>query len=285
MSPDCSPSPTADCEPGGTRAPVRVRSTDPARPAARCSGRFGTLGLVARDMMSELRRALHSGDGVAMVTAASAAGFDCCLQLVGEVLIAALDYAAAGADDLVGRCVAALRVRDWDGDQQLADTLVQVRSGVGSELIELAVDLEQLADLLDASHDSGPGRLDLVTGEAWPGVAFEDEWTDEPDDDEADDGERWLAVWPLGSRAAYRDMVDFAATRTDAGLVDRLEIALDGRGAFGRFKHVLADWPTDLQDWFAFSDDRRRGRARAWLVDAGYRARPSRPTSHPDDAG
>jgi len=236
--------------------------------------------------MAELRRALYSEDGAAMVAAVSAAGFDRCLQLVGEVLIAALDRAAAGADHLAGRCVAALRARDWDGDQQLADTLEQARAGVPSgELIDLAVELEQLADLLDAGQDSGPGRLDLVTGEAWPEAAFEDEWADEPDDEDADDDDRWLAVWPLGSRAAYGDMADFAATRTDAGLIDRLEIALDGRGAFGRFKHVLADRPEDRQDWFAFSDDRRRGRARAWLADAGYRARPSRPTSQPEDAG
>jgi hypothetical protein len=227
--------------------------------------------------MVELRRALYSGDGAAMVAAVSAAGFDRGLQLVGEVLIAALDHAAAGVDDLAGRCLAALRARDWDGDQQLADTIEQARAGIrSSELRELAADLEQLADLLDAGQDSGPGRLDLITGEAWPGAAFEFEWTDEPEDAEVADSERWLAVWPLGSRAAYRDMADFAATRTDPGLVGRLEIALDGRGAFGRFKRVLADWPDDREDWFAFSDDRRRGRARAWLADAGYRARPAR---------
>jgi hypothetical protein len=232
--------------------------------------------------MSQLRRAVYDGDGPAMVAAVSAAGFDGCLQLVGEVLIGALDRAAPGADDLAGRCVAALRARDWDGDRQLADTLEQTRARVRSrELVELAVDLEQLADLLDAGPDSGPGRLDLVTGEAWPQAAFEDEWTDEPNDDQTNDAERWLTVWPLGSSPAYRDMADFAATRTDPALVGRLEIALDGRGAFSRFKHVLANWPTDRQDWFAFSDDRRRGRARAWLAEAGYRARPSRPPPHP----
>jgi hypothetical protein len=39
--------------------------------------------------MAELRRAFCSGDGAAMVAAASAAGFDRCLLLVGEVLIVA----------------------------------------------------------------------------------------------------------------------------------------------------------------------------------------------------
>jgi hypothetical protein len=74
------------------------------------------------------------------------------------------------------------------------------------------------------------------------------------------------------SGAAYRDMVDFAETRTDARLAGMLEVVLDGRGAFRRFKNVLFDWPEDCQEWFVLSDDRRSGRARAWLVGAGYRA-------------
>ena len=82
--------------------------------------------------MSELRRSLHSGDGAVMVAAVTAAGFDRSLQLVGEVVIAALDRAAAGADDLARRCAAVLRARDWDRDQQLADTLERARAGVGS---------------------------------------------------------------------------------------------------------------------------------------------------------
>jgi hypothetical protein len=48
------------------------------------------------------------------------------------VVIAALDRAAAGADDLARRCAAVLRARDWDRDQQLADTLERARAGVGS---------------------------------------------------------------------------------------------------------------------------------------------------------
>ncbi|HEY7813295.1 MAG TPA: hypothetical protein VIC62_08665, partial [Nakamurella sp.] len=171
---------------------------------------------MAGEVMSRLRRAVYDGDGPAMVAAVSAAGVGGCLRLVGEVLVGALDWAAVGADDLAGPCVAALRARDWVGDRQPADTLEQTRAGIRSgELVELAVDLEQLADLLDAGPDSGPGRLDLVTGKAWPQPVFEDEWTDEPNDDQTNDAERWLTVWPLGSRAAYRDMADFAATRTD----------------------------------------------------------------------
>ena len=53
-------------------------------------------------------------------------------------------------------------------------------------------------------------------------------------------------------------------------LAARLERALSGRGVFRRFKDVLAESPTELQQWYAFSDERERGRARAWLATEGY---------------
>jgi hypothetical protein len=242
---------------------------------------------MASDLLATMRRAVHSGDGELMVRTAQEFGFDSCLQLVGEMLLAALDRRAAGAVDLARHCVTSLRQRDWPGDDELADTLTQTIAGAPSgELVELSADLEQLADLLDTSADEGPGRLDLVTGEAWPEAAFEDDTDDTEDADDAEDIDgaaegRWLVVWPAGSRAAYHDMAEFAGTRTDERLRAGLLIALDGRGAFGRFKRVLNDWPQDRQEWFMFSDDRRRGRARAWLADAGYRARPSRPRPGP----
>jgi hypothetical protein len=93
---------------------------------------------------------------------------------------------------------------------------------------------------------------------------------------QADDPERWLWIHNQGSRAGYRDMVDFAGTVADPGRADRLEIALQGRGAFRRFKDVLARWPGELERWFAFSEERQRGRARAWLAEEGYTVAPRR---------
>ena len=68
----------------------------------------------------------------------------------------------------------------------------------------------------------------------------------------------------------------FTATLTDPDpdLAERLRDALDSRGPFRRFKDVLARRPDQLQRWFAFSEERHRGRARAWLATAGYRPAP-----------
>lgn len=73
-----------------------------------------------------------------------------------------------------------------------------------------------------------------------------------------------------GSRDGYGDMELFTALVDDGDLSARLERALTGRGVFRRFKDVLAESPTDLQQWYAFSDERQRGRARAWLAAEGY---------------
>jgi hypothetical protein len=71
----------------------------------------------------------------------------------------------------------------------------------------------------------------------------------------------------------------FIGTVRDPGRADRLEIAISGRGAFRRFKDVLARWPGELDRWYAFSAEHRGGRARAWLADAGYYVRKGVPSS------
>jgi hypothetical protein len=89
----------------------------------------------------------------------------------------------------------------------------------------LPVDLEQLADVLDGGADGGEGRLDLTTGESWPEFTSDDAGLDVLDDD-AEDEDRWLSVQSRGFRSAYREIVDFAATRTDEQLRRRLESLL-----------------------------------------------------------
>ncbi|GAA2884425.1 hypothetical protein GCM10010472_48190 [Pseudonocardia halophobica] len=68
-------------------------------------------------------------------------------------------------------------------------------------------------------------------------------------------------------------MVEFIDTVPDEGLADRLDGAIRGRGAFRRFADTLRRAREDeLSRWFEFTDERKRGRARAWLADIGCRA-------------
>ncbi|MEU0118422.1 UPF0158 family protein [Streptomyces bobili] len=170
----------------------------------------------------------------------------------------------------------ALQERGFRGDEELADRLCSVTEDAAIPLLRpLAVDLEMLAILLEGDPAESGGRIDRSTGECRP--AFTDELGPGPEAEEDDDPERWLYVPALGSRAGYRDMELFIEEVEDAALADRLRIAIGGRGAFRRFKDVLAGDKRAWSRYHRFGDERQRGRARAWLAEEGYcpRASPS----------
>lgn len=189
-------------------------------------------------------------------------------------LALALAQRSDGAPQLAADCVSALRRRDWAGDVELADQLDGLAGTGPSPLLRpLAVDLEMLSEIIEGDPLTTGGALDLHTGEVWPRTVVE--YTQEDGSDvEAPDFEdvdrfRWVDG---GSRAGYRDMVDFIDTLGDERLAERLHDAIRGRGAFRRFGDTLRRAHEDvLPRWFEFKDERQRGRARAWLADIGYR--------------
>ena len=203
------------------------------------------------------------------------------LQAFGDWVLAALEQHPDGAAEVARRMIAALRERDWAGDDVLADQLDALPgTGAMADLRPLPVDLDELAGILEGDPMYGGGRVDLETGEVWPAPAVDyTRETGQEDEDESDDPDKWLWVHCEGSRDGYRDMELFIGTVRDPGRADRLEIAISGRGAFRRFKDVLARWPGELDRWYAFSAERQRGRARAWLADAGYYVRKGLPPS------
>jgi hypothetical protein len=129
-----------------------------------------------------------------------------------------------------------------------------------------SIDLEEIANAL-ADQDDYDYRwlINQDTGE----VAF---WT-------ADTGIDWQApagldeldlvvIDPLPSWIWYQDMADFAGGITDERAGRRLARALQGKGAFHRFKDELREeYPELLPVWYAFRDVRARRRAVQWLAD------------------
>lgn len=225
---------------------------------------------------SELRGAVYRGDAGSLVDIVNREVWpENALQLIGDGLLGMFPVPTEGIDEAARRCVAALWDRGWEGDADLAAGLEAARgSGPVPLLRPLPVDLEELAGVLEGDPVNGGGRIDLQTGDVWPQPAIEyAEETEEDDDVE----ERWLWVECEGSREGYRDMELFIAELEDTDQVDRLGIAIGGRGAFRRFKDQLSRWPELLERWYAFSEDRQRGRARAWLAAEGYAPAPHQP--------
>jgi hypothetical protein len=90
-----------------------------------------------------------------------------------------------------------------------------------------------------------------------------------------DDPERWLRFDSEGTRDGHDDMVDFLDTIDDERLRGRPADSLHGRGVFRRFRDRLGDLaPDELQRFRRWEDDRKTGRARAWLAAEGYRPVP-----------
>jgi hypothetical protein len=230
------------------------------------------------EQRSALRAAVYRGDGSAVVRLlqVGAGAPDDVLQLAGDGLSAAVMQQVQGAPELARRLMLALRQRGWTGDADLADQLdAQLGSGPAPLLRPLPVDLEELAGILEGDPLNAGGRIDLTTGEVWPQAAIEYALeTGEQDEDTADDPERWLPVDNEGPRDAYRDMESFIASIENPGRAERLARAIEGRGAFRRFKDELARWPGELERWHALSEERQCGRARSWLTAAGYRVVP-----------
>ena len=232
--------------------------------------------MTAEERRAQLRAAICSRDDQAVIALLRTRPWpQNALQLIGDAIIATLSQHTD--DDTAGLardCVIELRGRGWAGDDELADQLdARLGTGAARSLRPLPVDLEELAMVLEGDPLSGRGRLDITTGEVWPAVVIEYS-RDLGDDDVDDDPDRWLSIDNLGSRSGYRDMQEFIGTIGDPDRADRLEIAIEGRGAFHRFKNTLARWPAELQRWHDFSDERQRGRARAWLAEEGYHPMP-----------
>jgi len=128
----------------------------------------------------------------------------------------------------------------------------------------------------------GPDELtDPVLRDLWPLwclVGWEHEWWDEEEESEpwpepppGVTTDRYVQVPRIESYEAYNDMVEFAATVEDGHLSELLELALDGQGAFRRFKDVLARYPEERERWFEFSHRRLRERVEEWLESVGVR--------------
>lgn len=219
----------------------------------------------ADDIRRALRGSVYSKDSDALL--ALIAGEEWppdALQLIGDGLLDALRAGIGAAVPAACDCTTRLRERAWEGDHTLADALdAKLGTAPLPFLRPLPVDLDLLTTALETERFTTTVRINTATGE-W---ADSDSEFDNPDDQDEDG---WLLVEGQGSRDGYHDMETFIDRLDDDTIADLLAVAIQGRGAFRRFKDTLTRWPDLLEAWFSFSEDRQLGRARAWLADHGY---------------
>ena len=134
----------------------------------------------------------------------------------------------------------------------------------------LKIDLEDLCLAMENSSYDLDYYLDLETGE----VIFISDYMDDANLEELKDRidenpDRYEPIPKAESSEDYDDMVDFISTVEDEHLVELLEVAIDGKGAFRRFKDVLARYPEEKERWYHFKEERMKERAISWLNAIG----------------
>jgi hypothetical protein len=145
-------------------------------------------------------------------------------------------------------------------------------------LWELPVDLDWVATVLECDPiRSQGGFLDLTTGEVIHSSMIDFVATDgEGSATMLAQPDRWLFLPSLGSRAVREDMAEFAAMITYLPLRKRMIEAIEGLGAFHRFRDLIYREGL-VVEWEAFSGCRRIARAREFLADLGVQVSPLSP--------
>jgi hypothetical protein len=134
----------------------------------------------------------------------------------------------------------------------------------------LKIDLDELCEAMENGSFENEYFLDLETGEIlFVSEHMDDEETEKLRDRIEGEFERYEQIPKVESHEGYRDMVDFITALDDEHLAGLLEVAINGKGAFRRFKDVLLNYPEERERWFQFKDDRMEERALEWLNDIG----------------
>jgi hypothetical protein len=143
--------------------------------------------------------------------------------------------------------------------------MVDVENGetTGGPVRDVPVDWEALEDAFENNAPEVHSYLHLGTGEV---LRVVDGIADPEMHARIASDATYLRVDPVSSREQYRWMERFIPMVDEPDLRDRLSNAIDGKGAFRRFKDVLMSFGPDRERWFAFRSERLRVFMEAWLA-------------------
>jgi transposase-like protein len=150
------------------------------------------------------------------------------------------------------------------------------KGGSGGPERDVPVDWEALEDAFENNAPEVHSYLHLATGEVLrvvDGIADPEMHTRIASDS------AYVRIEPVSSREQYRWMERFIPMVDEPELKNRLTAAIDGKGAFRRFKDVLMSFGAERERWFAFRSERLRVFMEAWL--SAHALRPVRRATWP----
>lgn len=131
---------------------------------------------------------------------------------------------------------------------------------------EVPVAWEALEDAFENNAHEVHSYLHLETGEV---IRIVDGIADPAMHQRIMGDSTYQRIDPVSSREQYRWMERFIATVDQSDLRHQLLGAIDGKGAFRRFKDVLMSFPVDRERWFQFRSERLRSCMESWLTAHG----------------
>jgi hypothetical protein len=135
---------------------------------------------------------------------------------------------------------------------------------------KLKPDMDELGSAMEDGSYEHDYYLDLETGE----ILLLSEYMDDKDIESLkekieDDPDRYEKIPKAESHDGYQDMQEFIATIGDEHTAEVLDTAIQGSGAFRRFKDALLRYPEERERWFKFKNERMHERVLEWLSDIG----------------
>lgn len=134
---------------------------------------------------------------------------------------------------------------------------------------DVPIDWEALEDAFENNAPEVHSYLQLATGEV---IRVVDGVADPQMHARIAADPGYLRVDPVSSREQYRWMERFIPMVENTELRGKLTHAIDGKGAFRRFKDVLMSHAEERERWFAYRSERLKTFMDAWL--AAHSLRP-----------
>ena len=136
------------------------------------------------------------------------------------------------------------------------------KAAAAAAVREVPVDWEALEDAFENNAPEVHSYLHLTTGEV---LRVVDGVADPQMHVRIASDANYLRIDPVSSREQYRWMERFIPMVEDRDLQGKLTQAIDGKGAFRRFKDVLLNYPTERERWFSYRSDLLHWHMQKWL--------------------
>lgn len=151
-----------------------------------------------------------------------------------------------------------------DGDSDESDGNSSMDSGSNREMTKVAIDWIELEGALENNSPELHSFINIITGDVIR--IFEGGENSEIRLKQAETSPDYLYVEPISSREQYHWMEEFIEIVEEPTLKDKLNIAIDGKGAFRRFKDVLVGYPAERELWFSKRSVKLRAHMVTWLT-------------------